>query len=297
MRARSLLIISPVRNEADHIRLVARAMAAQTRPPDEWLVVDDHSSDVTLEILHELAGEIPFMRVLSAPADGLPTGADRLALAAAPRVFNFGLAQAVTAGWSYVGKLDGDIELPPDYFERLLAQFDALPRLGIGGGTLTELHRGEWQAHGTSHLEHVRGALKLYSRDCFGAIGGVRELLGWDGIDEVLARMHGFVTRSFPELVARHHRHTGSAQGRLRGHFRWGRCMYIEGYPGVWIAARSLKVAASRPRVVSGVAYLGGYLHAPLRGVRRFDEDGYRRHLRGELRRRARAKLAPAQSP
>ncbi len=34
-------------------------------------------------------------------------------------------------------------------------------------------------------------------RECFAAIGGVRERLGWDGIDEVTARMHGFETRSF----------------------------------------------------------------------------------------------------
>jgi hypothetical protein len=231
------------------------------------------------------------MRVLRAPEDTLPAGADRLALAAAPRVFNFGLANARRKDWAFVGKLDGDIELPPDYFEGLLVRFAVDPDLGIGGGTLTEFHGGQWRAHGTSHLEHVRGALKLYSRDCFEAIGGVRELLGWDGIDEVLARMYGYRTRSFPELVARHHRHTGTAQGRLRGHVRWGRCMYVEGYPAPWIALRSLKVATARPRIISGAAYLGGYLHAVARRVPRFDEPGYRRHLRGELRSRARAKL------
>ena len=39
---------------------------------------------------------------------------------------------------------------------------------------------------------HVRGALKLYSRECFEAIGGVQERLGWDTIDEVYARMAAF---------------------------------------------------------------------------------------------------------
>ena len=42
-----------------------------------------------------------------------------------------------TVDWrafTHIGKLDGDIELPDDYFERLLAEFDRDPALGIGGG-------------------------------------------------------------------------------------------------------------------------------------------------------------------
>ncbi len=36
-----LLVISPVHNEASHIELIAHALAAQTRRPDLWIVVDD----------------------------------------------------------------------------------------------------------------------------------------------------------------------------------------------------------------------------------------------------------------
>ena len=46
---------------------------------------------------------------------------------------------------------------------------------------------------------HVRGALKLYSRACFEAIGGIEERLGWDTIDETYARMRGFRTQSFDD--------------------------------------------------------------------------------------------------
>ena len=73
--------------------------------------------------------------------------------------------------------------------------------------------------------------------------------------------------------------------------------MYVEGYPVAWITARSAKVAMSPPYVLSGIAYLLGYAQAALRRVPRFDEDGYRKHLHGELRRRAASRLrlsAPA---
>jgi poly-beta-1,6-N-acetyl-D-glucosamine synthase len=295
MTPERLLIISPVHNEAAHLELVIAAMAAQTRPPDEWIVVDDGSTDATAEILERAAGEVPFMRVLRSEPVAEPAGTDRLSNAAAPRTFNRGLA--ASAAFTHVGKLDGDIELPPDYFERLLARFHEDERLGIAGGVVVERHGGRWQVHGASHLQHVRGALRIYSRSCFDAIGGVREVLGWDGIDTVLARMNGFRTESFPELVARHHRPTGTAQGRLRGHLRLGRCMYIQGFPAYWVSARAVKVGTSSPPVLSGLTFLAGYCHAALRRVPRFEEPGYREHLRAELRGRAVRKVSSALAP
>ena len=43
----NVLIISPVRNEAEYLEVVARGMERQTRPPDLWIVVDDGSTDQT----------------------------------------------------------------------------------------------------------------------------------------------------------------------------------------------------------------------------------------------------------
>jgi len=43
----SILIISPVRNEAAHIERVVRAVAAQELPPARWILRDDHSDDDT----------------------------------------------------------------------------------------------------------------------------------------------------------------------------------------------------------------------------------------------------------
>lgn len=290
-----LVIVSPVRNEAAHLERVVAAMAAQTRPPDEWLVVDDGSTDATREILDRAAGRLAFLRVVSAPPQALPEGADRLAHAAAPRVFAHGIRLA--SAFTHVGKLDGDIELPPDYYERLLARFAEDAALGIAGGVVVEQRDGAWVAHGSSHLAHVRGALRVYSRACLDAVGGVREMLGWDGIDIVLAHRAGYRTRSLPELVARHDRPTGTAQGRLRGHLRWGRCQYVQGFPAYWVLARSAKVATAPPRGVSGVVYLAGYVHAAMRRVPRFDEDGYRSALRAELRGRIAARMPSRRPP
>ena len=137
----------------------------------------------------------------------------------------------------------------------------------------SELVRGKWRLERVPTEHHVNGALKCYSRECFEAIGGIQERLAWDTIDETIARMRGFRTRTFEDLVAIHHRPWASADGTLRGRARYGAAAYIAHYPAYWVALRSLKVAAARPEGLSGLAFLYGYVRAALRRTPRV-EDG-----------------------
>ena len=286
-----LLVVTPVYNEIDHIERVVDGVAAQTRPPDEWIVVDDGSTDGTGDFLRACEDRLPYMRVVAnPPADDLKSARDRLALAAAPRAFNAGAIEAEGA-FTHVAKLDGDIELPPDYFEKILARLDEDRSLGIACGDLIEPAAAGWSRLAIPP-HHVHGALKLYSTDCLDAIGGVRECLGWDTIDETYARMRGFRTRSYPDLVAKHLRPAGTADGALRGRARHGRCAWVAHFSLGWVALRSLKVAIRmRPRVLSGAAFFGGYLYAAMIRVPRVEDREFRNFVRAELRDRMRAAL------
>jgi glycosyltransferase involved in cell wall biosynthesis len=270
-------------------------MAAQELPPARWIVIDDRSDDGTLELLRSLESEVPWMTVLEAGHRPLGPGArDRLARAAAPRNFNAGLAHDDWRSYTHVMKLDGDIELPPDYLRKLIERFDADPKLGLAGGVLIE----PMQEGGYRQLKiprnHVHGALKLYSRECFAAIGGVQERLGWDTIDETYARMRSFRTESYLDLVSVHHRPLGSADGVLRGRARHGECAYIAHYPPLWVALRSFKIALSKPRVLSGIWFMFGYLRAAWRRTERVPDSAYRRFTRRELRDRMRSAVLPS---
>lgn len=282
-----VLIVSPVRNEAAHIELVVAAVVAQELQPSRWIVIDDHSSDDTLARLRRLELEIPFLTVFSAPAAPLVGGRDRLAQAAAPRNFNVGLAHAEWREFSHVMKLDGDIELPPHYLRELLGRFRAEPRLGLAGGVLVEPAEDGGLRAIRIPRNHVHGAVKLYSRECFEAIGGVQDRLGWDTIDQTYARMRGYRAQSFEDLVSVHHRPLGTADGALRGRARHGTCAYIVHYPSGWVSLRSVKVAIRYPpRGLSGLAFIYGYARAAWRRVERVPDPAYRRFTRRELRRR-----------
>jgi glycosyltransferase involved in cell wall biosynthesis len=289
-----VLIVSPVRNEAAHIERVARAVAAQESPPAQWVVIDDSSTDGTLELLRGLAAELPILRVLQAPRQTQHADArDRLARAAAPRNFNAGLATSDWREYTHVMKLDGDIELLPGYLRVLLDRFAANPRLGLAGGVLDEPAEDGGMRRVVIPSYHVHGALKCYSRACFDAIGGVQERLAWDTIDETYARMLGFDTVSFSDLVSIHHRPCGSADGLLRGRARHGECAYISHYPPTWVTLRSFKVARSSPRGISGAAFLFGYLRAAARRTERVPDAAYRRFTRRELRQRLLGAVIP----
>ena len=126
---------------------------------------------------------------------------------------------------------------------------------------------------------------------CFERIGGIQTRLGWDTIDETYARMAGFKTRSFEDLVAKHLRPAASADGQLRGRARHGECAWILHYSAPWVLMRSAKVALDPPRGLSAIAFLYGYARAAVTGVERVDDDAFRRFTRAELRLRLRRAL------
>ncbi len=288
-----LLVVSPIHNEAAHFERIALALASQTRRPDLWVVVDDQSTDETPQIVAELTQRLDFVSAIATPppaGDDAPK--DRLAVAAPPRAFNLGLD---TAGWeafTHVAKLDGDIELPPRYFELLLQEFARDPTLGLAGGVLQERDGDGWSKPQAVSDYHVRGGLKCYSRECLQAIGGIQERLGWDAIDEIYTRMRGYKTRTVPQLVARHHRPTASADGILRGRARHGLCAYIIHLTLPWVTLRAFKVARERPRGLSGLAFLYGYLRAAITRVAQVEDPEFRRFVRQELRHRTRGEIA-----
>jgi poly-beta-1,6-N-acetyl-D-glucosamine synthase len=292
--AERLLVVSPVYNEGGHIDRTARAVAAQERPPDRWVIVDDGSRDDTLAIAQRWARELPFLTVMS--AGDAAEGPDRLALAREARAFNLGIEAAGWRDFTHVGKLDGDVELPPHWFATLLARFRDEPELGLAGGRLEEPSPRGWEQIPIPD-SHIHGAVKLYRRECLEAIGGIVERLAWDTIDETYARMRGYSTHSLPELVARHHRHWGSADGRLRGRARHGECAWVLHQSAPWALLRSLKLARVPPAGLSGAAFAYGYARAAVRRTPRVDDVQFRRFVRRELRGRMLSPLRPVRQP
>jgi succinoglycan biosynthesis protein ExoO len=98
-------VIIPAYDVSGIIERAIRSAAAQTLPPLEILVIDDCSTDNTVEIVKALGREIPSLRLLSTPANGGPSAAR-----------NVGLREA-KADW--IALLDADDAWKPGRLERL----------------------------------------------------------------------------------------------------------------------------------------------------------------------------------
>jgi glycosyltransferase involved in cell wall biosynthesis len=246
-------VVTPVRNEVMNLKRLARCLAAQTIVPAQWVVVDTGSTDGTLPTARSLAAAQPWVAAVEAPEAGGATRGGPIV-----RAFERGVA-TLDADVEIVVKLDADVSVDADYFERLLAAFGEDPTLGIASGTAYELERGEWRPRfntGTS----VWGAARAYRRECLAAVSPLEERMGWDGIDELKAQLRGWTTRTDPELPFRHHRAEGARDGsRWRAWSARGRASHYMGYRPWYLVARALHHTRSE---AAALGMIWGYLAA-----------------------------------
>jgi len=248
------LVITPVRDEEKLVEAAIQSVASQTIRPQEWIIVDDGSSDKTPEILQRYAGLHSWIRVVRRPNRGA-----RKSGGGVIEAFYDGYAKVRRDDWEFIVKLDGDLTFSSSYFEKCFEHFASDPSLGIGGGDIYHDLAGGTTLEANPRF-HVRGATKIYRRACWQAIGGLLKAPGWDTIDEVKANMLGWKSYSFGELHLLHHRLTGTADGALRDRVKHGLACYISGYHPLFLAASCIKRVKQKPYVTGSAAICFGFL-------------------------------------
>jgi len=279
-------VVSPAKDEEVHAAKTIESVATQSVLPVRWVIVDDGSRDRTPEIAQEYAQQHPWIAVRRIQRD--PVRNPGPAVVAA---FNAGLTGLDGVDYDYLVKLDLDLVLPPDYFEKLLSRFERDRKLGIASGVYLEFWNGKWEAvHMPAY--HAAGCSKVMRRECFEAIGGYCPDIGWDSIDEIRARARGWNTGHFADLQFQHLRQEGRGVGLLRNWKKNGVAYYLMG-GGFWLLLLKVgyRMLVTKPVIFGGLAILWGYLSCVLKGRKRLvtDEEAslYRRLLRsrlGELR-------------
>jgi len=195
-------IIIPAHNEEEYIGDCITSFISQTRPPDELIIVNDNSTDKTLAIISEFSRKYTWIKVFSKESNDLHLPGKKVIEA-----FNYGFEQV--SNFDLIGKFDADIILPNNYFEILASQFKNEPRLGMCSGLLYIKKDNKWIFENIANKEHIRGPIKLYSKKCFEAIKGLKNSLGWDTVDVLLAQYYGFTIKTERALKVKHLRPTG----------------------------------------------------------------------------------------
>lgn len=274
------VIITPARDEEAFIEKTIESVATQSILPLYWVIVDDGSRDRTGEIIDAYAAKYPWIIARHRPNRGF-----RQAGGGVIATFNDGYAQLPSSDWDFIVKLDADLSFLSNYFERCFAQFAADPKLGIGGGGIYHEEKGRLVLERNPRF-HVRGATKIYKKECWDALGGLVQAPGWDTIDELKANMLGWSTRTFADLRLSHYRFTGSADGAWRDCIKNGRANYITGYHPLFMLLKCALRVPKKPYIAGSAGLLWGFVSGYLRRIPRVQDAKLIQYTRAQQMRK-----------
>ena len=274
------VIITPARDEGEHLEHTILSILGQSIRPAQWILVNDGSRDSTGEIMDRYAREHPWITVCHRKDRGF-----RKAGGGVVDAFYDGLARLDVPDWDFLVKLDADLSFSPDYFALCFAEFARDNRLGVGGGAIYH------DIKGTLTLEknpafHVRGATKIYRRACWEDLNGLVRAPGWDTIDELKANMLGWSSRSFPSIVVTHYRFTGAADGAWRNAVKNGRANYIAGYHPLFMLIKCVARSLKPPYLVDSAGLLLGFVGGYWRQTPQVQDPGLIHYVRNQQMRR-----------
>lgn len=219
-----ITIIIPAHNEEKYIADCLYSFVNQTQLPDELIIVDDNSTDATFQIASRFAKDHNWITIVQHQSSKEHLPGEKVIQA-----FNFGLQYAFD-DYDLIGKFDADLILPENYFEQMRNQFRTIPLLGMCSGLLHVEKNGKWVYEKIADKSHVRGPVKLYYRQAFELMGGLRLGVGWDTVDVLLCQYHDFEVKTDKSLLVKHLRPTGhgystksySAKGEALYKMRYG---------------------------------------------------------------------------
>ena len=275
---RRYLVITPCRDEAQYLKKTIDTMVAQTVLPKRWVIVDDGSTDETPQILASAEKKYSFISVIQREDRG-----KRVVGPGVIEAFNEGLSAVNLNEYDYICKLDGDLGLPPRYFEKLMEEMEKDPLIGnLSGKTYIERTNGNWVSERMGD-ENAIGPSKFYRTECFIDIGGFVKQVCWDGIDGHICRMKGWIAGSIDrkELRIKHYRPHGSSQENIWvGRKRWGRGKYYMGSSFIYVLAACAYRIFEFPFLLGSIGILTGYLSAMKKKEKRYDNPDYLSFLR-----------------
>lgn len=257
-------LLTAAYNEEKYIGETIRSVTAQTHLPNIWIVVSDGSSDRTDEILRLAAERFRFIRLVRREKDCNRLFASKVfALRAGARLLPIETLD-------FIGHLDADVSLGPDYFADLLSRMQRSPRIGIAGGLILEQFGNRFRQRPGTNLASVPGAVQMFRRECYIQVGDLIpiEVGGEDWYAEVKAKMNGWRVQTFTEPVAYHHRPTGRGSGHLRYAFRQGKMDAAFGSLVAFEVLKILRRVPARPWLIGALVRFVGFCIAHLSSKR-----------------------------
>jgi glycosyltransferase involved in cell wall biosynthesis len=248
-------IIIPAHNEQDSISQTLESLANQSLLPKKVVVVNDNSTDNTKTIIEDFAKKYTWLTLVNNVSSNEHLPGSKIINA-----FYKGY-ETLDDSFDVICKFDADLIFPSNYLEQLSKHFNSNPKIGMASGFCYIQNNGDWVLENLTRKDHIRGALKSYRKDCFLQIDKLKPSMGWDTVDELLAKFYGWHILTDETLHVKHLKPTGISYNKSSKYLQ-GEAMYKMRYGFTLTLISALKLAYKKGSFSLFKDYMTGFFKA-----------------------------------
>ncbi|MFD2915989.1 glycosyltransferase family 2 protein [Psychroserpens luteus] len=253
-------IIIPAHNEEDSIAQTLESLVDQSLPAKQIVVVNDNSTDDTQHIVEKYVNQHSNISTVNTTSSNEHLPGSKIINA-----FYKGF-ETLDQDYDVICKFDADLIFPKHYLEQLSNRFNQNERLGMVAGFCYIEKNNNWILENLTRKDHIRGALKAYRKQCFLDIGKLKPSMGWDTVDELLAKYYDWQLLTDESLHVKHLKPTGISYNKSSKYLQ-GEAMYKMRYGFTITLISALKLAYKKKSFTLFKNYMAGYFRAKKQGI------------------------------
>ena len=248
-------IIIPAHNEQDSIGQTLESLTNQSLLPKKVVVVNDNSTDKTKTIIEDFSKKYTWLTLVNNVSSNEHLPGSKIINA-----FYKGY-ETLDDSFDVICKFDADLIFPSNYLEQLSKHYNSNPKLGMASGFCYIQNNDDWVLENLTRKDHIRGALKSYRKDCFLQIDKLKPSMGWDTVDELLAKFYGWNILTDETLHVKHLKPTGISYNKASKYLQ-GEAMYKMRYGFTITLISALKLAYKKGSFSLFKDYMTGFFKA-----------------------------------
>lgn len=219
------------------------------------VVVNDNSSDNTEDLVKEFMSKHEYIQLVNKQSSEAHLPGAKIIQA-----FYAGY-ETLDNNFDVICKFDADLVFPDNYLEKLSFHFMENEKLGMVAGHCYFQKGKELVLEDLTRKDHIRGALKAYRKACFLELDGLKKAMGWDTVDELLAKYYGWDILTDETLKVIHLKPTGATYNKASKYLQ-GEALYKMRYGFTITFISALKLAYKKQNLNLFKDYMKGYFKA-----------------------------------
>ena len=262
------IIITPAFNEEKYIESTIKSVLSQSIKPVQWLIVDDGSTDGMADIINKYASKYSWIKCCRREKE-----VGQTYYCSNVYAIMEGYNEVKDKTFDYLAILDADIDLPENYYEIIISRMQSDVKIGVASGVYQDLVDGKL-IKVLNDRRSTPKALQVFRGKCFDQIGGYLPMKfgGEDTVSCVMARMNGWKSWSFPDVVAVHNKPVGRGHSSniLKIRFRQGINEFGLATHPLFMFVKCIKRSfKEKPLFLSGTARFLGFVYGYFLGEKR----------------------------